>query len=136
MLDLTQPQHQHVAERLRTDIIVWLGTVRPDSRPHQVAVWFLWDGAQIFIFSKPNNQKVRNLRQNSAVSLALDNTREGADPITIEGTAELVDDAAITTSMPTYIAKYGEAMKRIGLPGDQMAKVYSQAIRITPTRVL
>jgi hypothetical protein len=70
------------------------------------------------------------------VTLALDDTREGDDPIVVEGTAELVDDPGISTSLPAYLEKYGEAMKEIGLPGDEMAKVYSQAIRITPSRVV
>ena len=104
--------------------------------PHLVAVWFLWNDEHILIFSKPNNQKVRNLRQNPNVTLALDDTTEGDDPIVIEGSAELVDDPDISTNLAAYLAKYGEAMKEIGLPGADMAKVYSQAIRITPSRVI
>jgi PPOX class probable F420-dependent enzyme len=136
MLDLSRPRHQHIAERLRSNVIAWLGTVRPDGRPHLVAVWFLWDGERILIFSKPNNQKVRNLRQNPNVTVALDDTDDGDDPIVIEGAAELVDDPDISTNLPAYLEKYGEAMKEIGLPGAEMAKVYSQAIRITPVRVV
>lgn len=136
MLDLSQPRHQHIAERLRANVIAWLGSVRPDGRPHLVAVWFLWNDEHILIFSKPNNQKVRNLRQNPNVTLALDDTNEGDDPIVIEGSAELVDDPDISTNLAAYLAKYGEAMQEIGLPGAEMAKVYSQAIRITPSRVI
>ncbi len=136
MLDLTQPRHQHIAERLRSNVIAWLGTVRADGRPHLVAVWFLWDGEHILIFSIPNNQKIRNLRQNANVTVALDDTHDGEDPIVIEGTAELVDDPNISTNLPAYLEKYGEAMKQIGLPGAAMAKVYTQAIRITPARVV
>ena len=136
MLDLSRPRHQHIAERLRSNVIAWLGTVRSDGRPHLVAVWFLWNDEHILVFSKPKNQKVRNLRQNPNVTLALDDTREGDDPIVIEGIAELVEDLGISTSLPAYLEKYGEAMKEIGLPGDEMAKVYSQAIRITPSRAV
>ena len=90
MLDLTQPGHAHVDERLRSDIMLWLNTVRPDGRPHSAAVWFLWDGSQFLIFSQPNTQKLRNLQHNPNVVLALDNTKDGSDVIVIEGKAELL----------------------------------------------
>src|SRR5690242_21807993 len=136
MLDLTQPLHQLVAEHLHSNVIAWNVTVRSVGRPHLVAVWFIWNDEHLLVFSKPNNQKVRNLRQNPNVTVALDDTDDGDDPIVIEGAAELVDDSDISTNLPAYLEKYGEAMKEIGLPGAQMAKVYSQAIRITPARVV
>ncbi len=44
----------HVEQRLRTDQIVWLTTVRPDGRPHVVPVGFFWDGQTFLICSEPN----------------------------------------------------------------------------------
>ncbi len=134
MLDLTQKKDAHIDERLREDIIIWLTSVRPDGRPHSVPVWFLWDGNTILIFSRPNNQKIRNLHQNPHVMLTVDNTKNGADVIMLEGKAELLDDPAINTTMPAYVAKYGERIKRIGYTPETMAQAYSQAIRITPTK--
>ena len=64
MLDLTNPKHAHVEERLRTNRILWLGSVRPDGRPHLVYVFFLWDGKHILIFSQPTSQKIRNVQHN------------------------------------------------------------------------
>ncbi len=135
ILDVTKERDAHIDLRLRENTIVWLTTVRPDGRPHAVAVWFLWDGETFLIFSKPQNQKVRNLQHNSNVLLAVDDTREGADPITIEGTATLLESNAIDTTLATYVAKYGAGMKHIGYTPEQMATVYSQGIRIVPTRV-
>ena len=66
----------HVEERLRSDLIVWLTTVRPDGRPHSIPVWFLWESATILIFSKPNTKKIRNLRRNHSVTLALDDAKK------------------------------------------------------------
>jgi len=79
MLDLTNPKDAHRDERLRKDPIIWLSSVRPDGRPHLVPVWFLWYGETILIFSQPNAQKIRNLRQNTNVILALDDTKDGDD---------------------------------------------------------
>ena len=134
MLDLTQTRDAHIDQRLREDSIIWLGSVRPDGHPHLVAVWFLWTGKDLLIFSKPNQQKTRNLRQNPHVILALDNTNLGVDPITLEGEAELLDDPDVNTTLPDYLAKYGAHITGIGYTPETMATAYSQAIRITPTR--
>ncbi len=66
LLDLSQPKHAHIDRRLRTGPIIWLGSVRPDGRPHLVPVWFLWDGTTITIYSQPKAQKIRNLQAESA----------------------------------------------------------------------
>jgi PPOX class probable F420-dependent enzyme len=131
MLDLTQKRDAHIDQRLREDIIIWLGSVRPDGRPHLVAVWFLWTGEDLLIFSKPHQQKIRNLCQNPHVILALDNTNLGVDPITLEGEAELLADPEVNTTLPGYVAKYGAHITGIGYTPETMAKAYSQTIRIT-----
>lgn len=134
MLDLTQKQDAHIDQRLREELIIWLSSVRPDGRPHSVAVWFLWTGQEILIFSKPEQQKIRNLRHNPHVTLALDNTNLGADVIVLDGTAELVDDPTISANLPEYVKKYQARLARMRLDGPAMAALYSQTIRVTPTK--
>lgn len=134
LLDLTKERDAHIQQRLQHDVIVWLTSVRPDGRPHAVAVWYLWDGEAFLIFSRPNNQKVRNLQQNANVVLAVDNTHTGDDPITIEGTATLLEPGTVGTDLPAYVEKYGERIKGIGFTPESMAAAYSQPIRIVPTR--
>jgi PPOX class probable F420-dependent enzyme len=136
LLDPTKERDAHIEQRLRTDHITWLVSVRPDGRPHAVAVWFLWDGDTILIFSRPNNQKLRNIQSNPNVVLALDNTHEGEDPITIEGTATLLASGEVDITHNSYIEKYAEGIKGIGFTPEQMAAQYTQAIRIRPTRVM
>ena len=134
MLDMHDPRHAHIDHRLRNDLIIWLGTVRPDGRPHLVPVWFLWDGASVLILSEPDTQKVRNLRHDARVTLALDDTHHGADVIVIEGTAELVADPASAVTPPAYATKYAANMARMSLDAHSMVARYSQAIRISPVR--
>ncbi|GCE13701.1 TIGR03667 family PPOX class F420-dependent oxidoreductase [Tengunoibacter tsumagoiensis] len=126
----------HVTERLRSDEIAWLNTVRPDGRPHSIPVWFLWEEESILIFSKPDNQKIRNLRQNHFVTLTLDNTRGGGDVVILEGTAELLEVGAANASIPTYNEKYSDGLKRIGVSPENFTKLYSQPIRIAITRLV
>lgn len=136
LLDLSKERDAHIDKRLRENTIIWLNTVRPDGRPHAVAVWFLWDGESFLIFSRPKNQKIYNIRQNPNVLLAVDDTRRGSDPITIEGTATLLAPGEADTTAEAYVAKYGADIKRIGFTPASMAAEYSQAIRIVPTRVM
>lgn len=135
MLDLSNPKHAHIEERLRDNLIVWLTTVRPDGRPHSVAVWYLWEGGDFLIFSKPNQQKLRNLRHNPNVVLALDDTDEGADLIVIEGSAELLSDPDISVTLAAYKEKYARKLAELGWTAESMAASYSQGIRIVPTKI-
>jgi PPOX class probable F420-dependent enzyme len=134
MLDLTDSDGAHIDARLRAEPIIWLSSVRPDGRPHLVPVWFLWDGAAILIFSKPAAQKVRNLRYNSQVMLALDTADEGEDVVLLEGQAEMLGDDAPQSTLPEYAEKYAALMARINITAESMAAEYTQAIRITIVR--
>ncbi len=109
MLDITKTRDAHIEQRLRSELIIWLSTVRPDGRPHLVPVWFLWDGATFLIFSQPNDQKLRNLRRSPNVVLALETRDQGNEVVLIEGQA-------------------GTA--------EWMAPRYSEVVRVTPTRFI
>jgi PPOX class probable F420-dependent enzyme len=136
-LDLNNPEQAHIDQRLRSDIIVWLNSVRPNGSPHSVAVWFGWDGESVLIFSKPNNQKLRNIARNPNVILALDDTKDGEDVIAIEGTAELLPQKTLELMDQSYIDKYASRMKNIGWAvAESMAAEYSEVIRITPKKFI
>jgi PPOX class probable F420-dependent enzyme len=136
MLDLTSPKDAHISERLQAEPIIWLSTTRPDSRPHLVPVWFLWDGQTFLIFSKPDNQKIRNVRHNPSVMLALEAANQGSDVVLIEGEATLLTEPASTAMSPEYLAKYAAFIAQMQWTPEGMAATYSQAIRVQPTRFL
>jgi PPOX class probable F420-dependent enzyme len=135
MLDLTNPRHAHVDERLRSNVIIWLSTVRPDGRPHVVPVWFLWTGEYFLIFSKPD-QKIRNLKQNTAVMLGLDDTKDGDDPIMITGEATLLPHGEVTSALPAYAEKYATQLARYNWTGESMAQEYTEPIKIAPNKLI
>jgi PPOX class probable F420-dependent enzyme len=126
----------HVEERLRSDRMVWLTTVRPNGRPHTIPVWFLWEHATILIFSQVKTQKVRNLHQNHAVMLALDDTKNGRDVVILEGTAELLERGEGREVLEAYSEKYREGLQHIGITAEQFTLLYSQPIRVTPVRLI
>ena len=123
-----------VEARLRADLIVWLATVRPDGRPHNVPVWFWWDGETVLIVSEPATQKVRHLRRSPHVVLALDTADQGEDVVIAEGVAELGERPSAEVMPAGFGAKYAPLFGRLGSDPATMAARYSQPIRVRPTR--
>jgi PPOX class probable F420-dependent enzyme len=84
----------------------------------------------------PNNQKIRNLQHNPHVVVTLDDTKHGDDVTVVEGKAELLNDANLSTTLSAYAEKYAPLLKEMGWTPESMAAEYSQAIRVTPTKFL
>ena len=135
-IDRSHPKYAHVDRRLQAEPIIWLSSVRPDGRPHLVPVWFVWDGESVTIFSQPNNQKIRNIRANQNVFLALEAANEGEDVAILEGTAEFITMDATAPIQPAYMGKYQESITEMGWTPESMMASYSQPIRVTPTKLI
>jgi PPOX class probable F420-dependent enzyme len=121
---------------LEQEPVVWLSTVRPDGGPHLVPIWFWWDGEALLVFSKPDAQKVRNLRERPSVMLALGDADDDFDVGMVEGIAELLDRPTSELLPDGHLAKYARQLAAIGLTAEEYAATYSQVIRIRPVRHL
>ncbi|MGH2505340.1 MAG: pyridoxamine 5'-phosphate oxidase family protein [Ktedonobacterales bacterium] len=135
MLDLNDQRQASIERRLRQEEFAYFTTVRPDGSPHTAPVCFIWDGAAILIFTQPESVKARNLRQNAHVTLALDNFGRDNTPVVVEGLATLVTEPGVSITMALYVEKYTRVIEGMGVSWERMAEVYSQAIRIAPTRI-
>lgn len=135
MLDLDSPAGARADRRLRTEQILWLATVRADGQPQASPVWFVWDGETFLIFSQPDAQKLRNLAANPRVAVHVDTDEAGEDVVTIDGTAAVDPDVPSSDQLEEYQVKYREAIQGIGTTPADLARDYSVAIRIRPTRV-
>jgi len=134
VLDLGSAAGARADQRLRTEQILWLTTVRADGQPQASPVWFLWDGEAFLVFSQPGAQKLRNLAANPRVAVHLDTDEAGEDVVTIEGTAAVDPDAPPSDQLEAYVAKYREGIRALGWTPAKLAKDYSVAIRILPVR--
>jgi PPOX class probable F420-dependent enzyme len=121
---------------LEKEPVVWLSTVRPDGAPHIVPIWFWWDGAALVAASKPGAQKVRNLRANPSVMLALGDADDDFDVGLLKGRAELLDRPAREILLEGLYAKYAARLTAIGVDAAEFAATYSQVIRIIPDAYL
>jgi PPOX class probable F420-dependent enzyme len=125
-----------IADALAAGDVVWVGSVRPDGTPHVVPIWFVWDGETILVFSKPHAQKVRNVQTNPRVMVAVGEPSRDFDVELIEAVAELVPQPTCEVLPDGFAQKYGARVTEGGLTCDRFADVYSQPIRIRPTRWL
>lgn len=123
------------AEQIRHAYFVWLTTVRADGMPQPTPVWFSWDGDTFLIYSRPDAQKVRNIRQNRSVALNFVRDHEGEEYIVIMGQATIDDKTSPSNQVAAYATKYAEGTKRIGMTPEDLAQTYSVPIRVTPTQV-
>lgn len=131
---MADDEDTYVEARLREAVVIWLTTVRPDGQPQTSPVWFLWDGKRFLIYSRPRSGKVPNIRGNPRVSINLDGDRDGGEIVTIEGTAQIDEQAPLADEVLDYVEKYREHIKRLGSEPAPFARAYSIPIRITPTR--
>ena len=96
---------QQIQERLAASRNVWIATVRPNGAPHLIPIWFVAHGGQIYICTAPDTVKVRNLRTNPRVSLALE---DGSVPVILEGAATVMENTAAPREViAMFKLKYG-----------------------------
>lgn len=73
------------------DVTFFLGTTRPDGRPHAAGFGALWLDGDLYFTSGPATRKARNLAANPACTISAKLT--GID-LVLEGTATRVTDPA------------------------------------------
>lgn len=79
-------------ERLAAARNYWVATVRPDGRPHLMAVWGIWLDQCFWFSTSSTSVRFRNLASEPRCVVA----PEGADEeVVIEGRAERVTDEAL-----------------------------------------
>jgi PPOX class probable F420-dependent enzyme len=115
-------------QRLASARNYWLATVRPDGRPHAMPVWGVWLDRCLWFSSSLGSRKIRNLRGNPN---CVATTEHADDPVVLEGTAEIVTDAApIAAFLAASNAKY-----EVDYGIDFLDPAVNATVRIRPRRV-
>ena len=97
----------------------YLGTSRPDGRPHAAGIGALWHDGDLFFTSGPETRKARNLAANPACTLAIG--LEAID-LVLEGTAARVTDRE---TLEAVAAAYRRAGWPAQAEGDALKAPYS-----------
>jgi len=78
-----------LAASATTNTTFFLGTVRPNGRPHAAGIGALWHDGDLYIVSGPETRKARNLTANPACTISV--KLEGID-LVLEGEVSRVID--------------------------------------------
>lgn len=100
---------EHARERLETAHIYWIGTTRPDGRPHVGPIWGIWLDNRLYFDGSPETRRSRNIAQNPATTAHLDSGGAGKDVVIVEGnTHEIVgpDRSLADRLSAAYSTKY------------------------------
>ncbi|MFG2093994.1 pyridoxamine 5'-phosphate oxidase family protein [Streptomyces sp. NPDC048612] len=65
---------RNTLERLGRERDIWVSTAHPDRGPHQVPLWFWWDGHAVWMCTGEATATARNIRDDPRVRLALPDT--------------------------------------------------------------
>jgi PPOX class probable F420-dependent enzyme len=124
----------HALERLATDMIGWLTTVRADGQPQTFPIWFLWDGAEILVYSDRRAKRNENIATNPRVSFHLGDDGRGSDIVIVDGEARIDAETPAPEANEAYNAKYGEWIRDSFSTAEEFTSVYNVPFRIRPVR--
>ena len=101
------------------EVPFFLGTVRPDGRPHAAGIGAVWHDGDLYVVSGPGTRKARNLAANPAGTISV--RLPGIDVI-FEGEATRVTDAA---TLERLAGVYREGGWPAQVEGDAFTAPYS-----------
>ncbi|MEU7133240.1 pyridoxamine 5'-phosphate oxidase family protein [Streptomyces sp. NPDC046261] len=93
-----------------------VATAGPDGRPHVSALWFVWDGQALWLYSLTRSRRWADLRRDPRVAVVVDDGREYGE---LRG-AELSGTAAVVGEAP----RRGEACPGLETPERLFAAKY------------
>jgi general stress protein 26 len=118
--------------------IASLATTFPSGKIHMVAVWYLFDGANIYVATSSQTRKARNLKVGSSVSIMIDSRDPLASfGVTIVGTAQiLTGDISHEKNHAIHRRYLSEAALADPVVGPVFAGWEDVTIQITPASVI
>ena len=121
--------------RLDEDFVGWLTTVTPSGQPQTSIVWFLREGTDLLVYSRPRTGKLANLASNPRVAFTLRSDERGHTVFTMEGTAIVDESPTPSSEIPEYVEKHRDLIAENGWTPKSFAEDYSVLIKVTLTRV-
>jgi PPOX class probable F420-dependent enzyme len=116
--------------RLAESSYLLLTTFRKDGRAVPTPVWHVRDGDTLLVWSAPDAGKVKRIRRDGTVKLAVCNARGKPSGAEVDGTAELVDATEADRVRKLVTGRYGLIGKVTEL-GSRLRGHGSAGIRIT-----
>jgi len=118
--------------------IASFATHNPDGSLHIVAVWFWFDGTDIYVATSSRSRKTRNLQQNPSLSLMIDSRDPAASyGVTVTGTAQmLTGDSSRKYNAEIHRKYLSEAAIQDPKVGPVFAAWDDVTVRLAPASVI
>ena len=135
MIDFKSKFGRKTLRRLKGEYFIWLTTVDTHGAPQPRPIWFIMDGDDLLLYSKPNAFKLRHIVNNPNVSLHFNTTDEKGenDIMVFLGEAEIYPKTQPADKNPAYLRKYRAGIKQLGATPKSFAEEYSTVVRIKLT---
>jgi len=135
MAALTDPI---VRQLLKGRHIASIATQSPNGSIHMVAVWYWFDGANIYVATSSRSRKARNLRSSPKVTLMIDSRDPVASfGVTISGSARLLSGEESQKTNKEIHTKY---LSAAALADARVGPVFAGwdnvTIQVTPESVI
>jgi len=127
-----------VKQLLESRYIASLATHNPNGSIHVVAVWFWFDGTDIFVATASRSRKARNLQANREVSLMVDSRDPAASyGVTVTGSAQILSGESSRKWNSEIHRKY---LSGAALADPKVGPVFAGwddiTVRLVPTSVI
>ena len=115
-----------------------LATIRKDGRHHIVPIWFILDGdnTNIIFMTWYDSIKAKNIKNNPKVSLCVDDQTPPFSFVTVEGTAEIIDEPNDLLLWETRIAARYMGEKNAETFNTRNSSEGELLLRIRPNKII
>lgn len=108
-------------------------------QPHNVPVWYYWDGQNLYISAFQSTRKLKEARRNPYISVLIDvmDAIDGASAVLMEGRSELILEPEFVQEMSRriYTRYMGEEGVQAEAPQSWIVDPENAIIRLTPARI-
>ena len=109
--------HEAFHELLRSRAVAFVSTIGRSGEPHVTPLWFLWDGERVRISLVEGRQKLRNLRRDPRIAVAIADPARPTFYLELRGTvSELVPDPGLELER-AIAEKYTGSWEDVEPPG-------------------
>lgn len=96
----------YVEQRLTESITYWIGTTRPNGRPHISPIWGIWHEGCFWFDGSPETRRGKNIAHNPYITV---NLEDGTKVVIVEGVVTDLKEVSLgvrQTLSEVYTAKY------------------------------
>jgi len=140
------PDEQNIITRavleevLQQPVLARIATANPEThQPHVVPVWYLWDGASVWISGYKSTRKFKELKKNALCSVLIEPKEDGGilQAVLFEGPAEVISEPrplVETMTEKIYVRYLGEDGLLAEDPQSWIRDPENMVVRLTPIK--